>query len=471
VVEHKHNGARTTCDILVVNACVLSMNASRTIYPAGAVAIEGSTIVAVGPEREVVPAYRGRRVIDAHGAVVHPGFVDGHCHVTIHLGRGSVPDDPGVKNGFGYGDWFNHLGDGDEYTQTQCAAVEMLRNGYTCFLEPGTALDPDAVAEAAEAVGVRGSVADPFLWDVADGGNQLVAPMARRAPCNRERALGLLGRQLWRNKGESGRIRGHVALYGSGSQSEELMRAANACADEHRVVMNMHHNFTPEQAERDDRRFGGGHTLVTFAEKGLIGRRSAFVHMNVVREDELQPIVDSGMSLVWQPGNYMFYGIHNRFRTRIPELVTRGANVTFGVDAAKVWTFGDLELIGYLVARQTGQYLRTEQILEMRTVNGARALGLERMIGSLEPGKRADVVIRSATTPEMVPAVNPVQELLLGGQATTVDTVLVDGEIVWRDGRPTRVDLDAVTAAGRACARAVLKRAGYTPQSTWPMAT
>jgi 5-methylthioadenosine/S-adenosylhomocysteine deaminase len=70
-----------------------------------------------------------------------------------------------------------------------------------------------------------------------------------------------------------------------------------------------------------------------------------------------------------------------------------------------------------------------------------------------------------------VPAVNPVQELLLGAQASTVDTVLVDGEIVWRDGRPTRVDLDAVTAAGRACARAVLGRAGYTPRSSWPMAT
>ena len=249
------------------------------------------------------------------------------------------------------------------------------------------------------------------------------------------------------------------------------MRAANACADEHRVVMNMHHNFTPEQAERDDKRFGGAHTLVTFAERGLISRRSAFVHMNVVREDELQPIVDSGMSLVWQPGNYMFYGIHGRFRTRMPELVARGANVTFGVDAAKVWTFGDLELIGYLVARQTGQYLRTEQILEMRTINGARALGVDHLIGSLEPGKRADLVIRSGAVPETVPCVNPVQELLLGGQATTVDTVLVDGEIVWREGRPTRVDLDAVTAAGRACARAVLKRAGYTPKSTWPMAT
>ena len=470
-MERKSGDVRTACDLVIVNACVLSMDARRTIYPAGAVAITGQVITAVGPERAVTEAYRGRRQLDARGAVVHPGFVDGHCHVSIHLGRGTVPDNPAVKDGFGYADWFNHLEDGDEYVQTQCAAVEMLRNGYTFFLEPGTAFEPDAVAEAAEAVGVRGSVADPFLWDVPDGGNQLVAPMADRAPCNRARARELLGRQLWRNKDQARRIRGHVALYGSGSQSEELMQGAYACADEHRVVMNMHHNFTPEQAERDDRRFGGGHTLVTFAERKLIGPRSTFVHMNVVREDEVEPILDSGMSLVWQPGNYMFYGIHGRTRTRMPELVARGAHVTFGVDAAKVWTFGDLELIGYLVARQTGQYLPTEKILEMRTVDGARAVGLEHMIGSLEAGKRADIVIRSASAPETAPAVNPVQELLLGGQATTVDTVLVDGEIVWRDGRPTRVDLDAVTGAGRACARAILKRAGYTPRSTWPMAT
>ena len=95
MAERKDGDARKTCDIVVVNGCVLSMDTRRTIYPAGAVAIEGSTIVAVGPEREVTQAYRGRRMIDARGAVVHPGFVDGHCHVTIHLGRGSVPDDPG----------------------------------------------------------------------------------------------------------------------------------------------------------------------------------------------------------------------------------------------------------------------------------------------------------------------------------------------------------------------------------------
>ena len=243
---------------------------------------------------------------------------------SISVGR-AVPDDPGVKNGFGYADWFNHLGDGDEYVQTQCAAVEMLRNGYTCFLEPGTAFEPDAVAEAAEAVGVRGSVADPFLWDVPDGGNALAAPMPERAPCAAPRALGRLGGQLWRNKDDARRIRGHVSLYGSGSQSEELMHAANACADEHRVVLNMHHNFTPEQAERDDKRFGGRHTLVAFAEKGLIGRNSTFVHMNVVRDDEVQPILRSGHVARVAAGQLHVLRDPRAGRSRMPELVARAS--------------------------------------------------------------------------------------------------------------------------------------------------
>jgi cytosine/adenosine deaminase-related metal-dependent hydrolase len=462
--------SRESCDVLIVNACVISMDDKRAVYPSGAVAVTGRDIVAVGPEREVTARFRGRRVLDARGGIVHPGFVDGHYHVSIHLARGSVPDDPQARQPLGYADWFNHLGPDDEYVQAQCAATEMLRNGYTCFLEPGTAFEPAAVAEAVEAVGVRGSVADPFLWDVADGGNVLPPLMRERAPCTRERALRLLGGQVARNRAD-GLIRGHVALYGSGSQSEALMRAAKACADEHGVVLNMHHNFTPEQAERDDRRFGGAHSLVTFADKGLVGRNATFVHMNVVRDDEVGPIRDSGMSLVWQPGNYMFYGIHARWPSRMAELVEQGVNVTFGVDAAKVWTFGDLELLGYLVARQNGRYLSTETILEMRTLGGARAVGLERMIGSLEPGKRADIVVRSTVAPETVPGVNVVQEFLLGGQASTVDTVLVDGQIVWRGGAPTRVDLEAVSAAGRRAARAVLRRAGYTPAPKWPLVT
>jgi 5-methylthioadenosine/S-adenosylhomocysteine deaminase len=345
----------------------------------------------------------------------------------------------------------------------------MLRKGYTFFLEPGTAFSPDAVAEGAAAVGVRGSLGDPFLWDVIDGGNALPPMLKDRIACSTDHALKTLGGQLRRNSDPEALIRGHVVIYGSGSQTIELMRAAKAVADRNNVVFNMHHNFTAEQTARDDARLGGGrHAMTAFAEHGLLGANSTFVHMNVIRDDEMALILSSGMSLVWQPGNYMFYGVHDRFRGRMAEVVQRGGRVTFGVDTAKIWTFGDLELIGYLVARQTGGYISTGKIMEMRTVDAAKACGVDHLVGSLEPGKRADVVIRDLAPPETAPGVNPVQELLLGGHAHTVRTVLVDGAVVLMDGAPTRVDAARVQHSGRALARRILSTAGYTPDPGWP---
>jgi len=461
---------KAPCDILIRNATVLSMDKRRTIYACGAVAITGRTIAAVGPERDVLAAWRGRRELDAGGAVVHPGFIDCHYHVSIHLSRGIVPDDPKPKAPFAFGDWFNNLTDADEFIQAQCVAVEMLRNGYTFFLEPGTAFAPDAVAEGAAAVGVRGSVGDPFLWDVIDGGNALPPMLKDRAPCSTEHAVAALGKQLKRNADPDALVRGHVVIYGSGSQTIELMRAAKDTADRNGVVFNMHHNFTAEQTARDDARLGGGrHSLTVFAEHGLLGPSSTFVHMNVIRDDELPLILSSGMSLVWQPGNYMFYGVHDRFRGRMAEVLQGGGRVAFGVDTAKIWTFGDLELIGYLVARQTGGYISTAKIMEMRTVDAAKAAGVDHLVGSIEVGKRADIVIRSAGKPEAAPGVNPVQELLLGGHATTVRTVLVDGVVVVMNGEPTRVDMAEVLHAGRTMARRILSTAGYTPHLDWPL--
>jgi len=456
------------CDLLVRNGVVLTLDEQRRVFGCGAIAVRDGDIVAVGRDADLAQRFKAKQTIDAGGAAVHPGFIDGHYHLTIHLARGTVPDDPSLKSPYGYGNWMNDVEEDDEYIQTQNVAVEMLRNGYTFFLEPGTVLWPDAAAAAVESVGVRGSLADPYLWDVVDGGNPL-ADKIKRAPCTRDRAMKLLGQQLVRNRNERSLVRGHVALYGSGSQSEELMRAAKDCADQNGVTFTMHHNFTPQQAERDDLRFGGAHSIRTFHDKGLIGRRCAFVHMNVIRDDEMDPIVESGMSLVWQPGNFLFYAIASKAKSRMAELVARGANVTFGVDTAKVWTFGDLELIGYLVARMDGHFIPTTKILEMRTRDAARAVGMEHAIGQLAPGMRADIVIRDARLPETAPGVNVAQELLLGAQASTVRTVVVDGRVVFADGQPQLADGSAVVARGRESARRVLARAGYTPSSSWPV--
>ena len=141
-------------------------------------------------------------------------------------------------------------------------------------------------------------------------------------------------------------------------------------------------------------RYGGRHTLCHFSDLGVLGPNCTFAHMNVVRDDELQATIDSGMSIVWQPGNFLFYGISSIVKSRMTELMDYGVNVTFGVDVPKIWTFGDMEFVGYLVARHGNNNISPEKLLEMRTIGGAKALGLENIIGSIEPGKRADLVIR-----------------------------------------------------------------------------
>ena len=456
------------CDILIRNGYIISLDARRTVYPSGALAISGNSIVAVGPEREVAPKFRPRRVLDAGGATVHPGFIDAHYHTTIHLARGVISDNPKTKNAISYYDWFNAIGDEDEYVSALASCVEMVHHGYTAFMEPGTAFEPDTVAAAAEDVGIRASLADPFLWDLKESETVLAAGL-KRAPCHSKRTRVLLGKELWRNKNPSALIRAHICLYGLGSASEELLTAAKACADENKVVLNLHHNFTREEAEKNDAFFGGGHSLVHFRDIGLLDKNCTFSHMNVVREDEVQPIIDSGMSIVWIPGNYQFYGIASKVRTRTPELIEKGTNVTFGLDSAKVWAFGDMEFVGYLIARHWDDYISPEKLLEMRTIGAARALGLEHLVGSLEPGKRADVVIRTNNVPEAQPGANVVQEMMLVSRSKSVGTVIVDGQIVFKNGHSTRIEEATVYELARATTKRVMDTIGFSPKISWPI--
>jgi 5-methylthioadenosine/S-adenosylhomocysteine deaminase len=466
-----HN-APQTCGLMVTNGYVLSMDAKRTIYPRGAVAIDGARILAVGPEREIAARFSPRRTIDADGAAVHPGFIDGHYHATLHLSRGAITDNPhptakpqDEHRPSGYVAWLNALDDEDEYASALMACVEMVRNGFTAFMEPGTAFEPDAVARAAEDVGIRASVADPFLWDCVDA--EGMAAQIDRAPADSKRAMRLLGEQLKRNRNPDALVRGHVALYGAGSGSETLVRAGKSCADENKVVLAQHQNFTAEDVDFDTARFGR-HPLLHFADKGLLGPNCTFTHMNIIHDDEVRPVVDSGLSIVWHPGNYMFYGISRQMKTRMPELFDAGTNMTFGCDVAKVWAFGELGWLAYLVARENGRYLPSENILEMFTTGGARAIGLQQEIGSLETGKRADLVIRSNDLPDALPNLDVIRQMMLVSRTKSVDTVIVNGEIVVRKGRLTRLDEAVVYARAQASGRRVAERADMPLGTLWP---
>jgi 5-methylthioadenosine/S-adenosylhomocysteine deaminase len=191
--------------------------------------------------------------------------------------------------------------------------------------------------------------------------------------------------------------------------------------------------------------------------------------MNILHDDEVETIRECGMSVLWHPGNYQFYGIALAQRSRMAQMVASGINVAFCTDAAKIWTFGDMARIGYLVAREEGGYISCVRLLEMLTINAARAVSLDSMIGSLEPGKRAGIVIRCHDTAETTPGLDVVRDLTLTSPHKSVDTVLVNGAVVVRHGRLTLADESMIYAHARESARRVARKVGLSPGPTWKL--
>src|SRR5579872_4516325 len=239
MIRDRANGAPRleVCDILVTNGYVITVDPERRIFAPGAIAIRGRRIVAVGPDREIKAHYSATRTFDAQGAVVHPGFIDPHLHIVHGTSRGPFSNSAiTAKQPVNFADWKADVTPEDEHVATKLAALELLRRGFTCFVEPGTVFDGDAVASAAETVGVRGLLAAPYLWDdieIMDELGRLGGPaLFERAPPNLDHCLKQLGRELHRNSNPDALVRGYVAIYGLGTASDALLRAAKACADE-----------------------------------------------------------------------------------------------------------------------------------------------------------------------------------------------------------------------------------------------
>ena len=420
-----------TADLIVAHGYLVTMDAKRRVFSDGAVAIRGRRIVGVGTSAAILSEFTAPRVLDARGGVVHPGFVECHTHVTYHLARGAFGDTisyaelgPTTELAF-----VNALTDEDEHASTLLACWEMISNGATCFVEAGTAYSPDAVAAAAQTLGMRGLVGDPFLWDAEDTPGGFNAYRLERAPADTDRCMRLLGGQLRRNSDPDVLVRGHVAIAGMGTATDELERAAKAAADAAGVILNQHQSYYAVDAGTDDRRHGKL-ALLHLDEIGLLDRNCLFAHVNVIRDPEVDPLIRSGLSIAWCPAGSMLWGVGGTFRGRHAELYRRGGTRTI---------------------------LTAEDALTMATINGARAAGLEHEIGSLEIGKRADLVIRRNDVPEAFPLTDPVMQLVYSTGSKTVNTVLIDGHIVMQDRVPTGMDPSLILETTQSATRRVFR--------------
>jgi cytosine/adenosine deaminase-related metal-dependent hydrolase len=475
-------------DILIRHGYLITMDADRRLIEDGAIAIKDGKIIAVGEDRELARRYVAHREIDAEGAPVHPGFIECHMHASFQLYRGALPDHLLESDAFDTVEarFYNTVNDEEEYLSVLLSSIEMVRNGTTCFLEAGTVLTPDAAARAAEFVGIRAILGDPFIWDQPQGFAQgkmespdeckacashgRVKQELKRAPKTKAEALACMGQEVKRNGKKDALVTGHIAVLGLGTASEDLMMQAKACADAADVVLNLHQSYSPADTEADRKRFGKD-PLVHLAETGFLDRNITFGHGNHLTDAECDAFIDKGASIAWAPAASMMWGHGSTVHGRHAELHRRGGNIALGSDSANwsndfdLWRQASLAVMSAREAHEDRSYLVAEDGLEMATLAGARAVGMLDRIGTIEVGKCADLVIHTLDRPELQPVTNMVRGLFYSSRSKSVHTVIINGKIVLDAGKfPAFRERELLREIGRA-SKALLKRMGVAAEA------
>ncbi|MEK7701764.1 MAG: amidohydrolase [candidate division NC10 bacterium] len=450
--------------ILVEHAVVVTMDPARRILMDGSVLVDGGRIAQVGRAAEVRPPHPPERVIDGRGRLVLPGFVDTHVHLSEHLSRGLIPDEVPVDRYVP--DWYVPLyaaiAPEEEVAAAQLACLEMLRTGTTTFCEAGTLFDVLAVAEAVDAVGLR-AVLGRWTWDLARGPGRLTQSTGE--------ALRLAEAVLARVNGRgSARVRAWPLLVGFGTCSEALIRGAHALAERYGTGWGM-----MQFASHPSRGTADALPLATLDAWGVLGPHTKLAHMVYVDADDIALLARRDVKVSHCPSAALKHVKGLFAHGRFPEMLDAGVTVSLGGDSANGSNHLDMLRLMYLAAlvpkdaRLDPGVMPPERVLEMATINGARALGLEAEIGSLEPGKRADLVVFDLDLPEWRPLLDPVNTLVYSASPAGVRTVVIDGRVVLDDRRVTTVDEYRVITRAERLAGPYLARAGLSARPKWPV--
>ena len=456
-------------DTLVKAWYVVTMNETRDIVRDGAVAIKDGLIVEVGKFSELETKFDAKETLGGDRFVLTPGMVNTHIHITGEpLTRGYVPDDtPFEENVF---EWLCPLYSvytaEEERLSAQLASVEMLKSGTTTILEAGTIRFLDDVFEALEEVGIRGRLGR-WIWDLP--------PEPDVYKQDTDESISLLQYQLDKYKNiANGRLGAWSTLVGHTTCSDPLWKAARDLATEHETGMSFH--MSPAKLDPDFFVSEFGHRpMVHLDELGVLDDDVVMTHCVQVDDKEISVMAKTGVHVSHCPTTALkvSYGVTQV--GKIPEMKMAGINVAIGTDGNNASNYSDLMRATYLVAglfkdsRQDPQMFPAEIAYEMATLGGAKAMQLEEEIGSLEKGKKADLVLHDTDRPEWRPLLNVMNQLVWSADGRGVHTVLVDGVKVVEEGRVTAFDEEKFYADCQSAGEAVVQRSGLPDKAKYPI--
>lgn len=430
-------------DLLITGADVVTMDAARPLVRDGAIAVRDGQISWIGPAREARQRFTADRTLDAAGRIALPGLIDTHFHTGQQLLRGKIME-LAKRRQLKLPIWRNYLipfesvlTEEDVYLSGRLAYANALRVGTTCFAEAGGP-HPDQMGRAAEDTGIRGRVALSTM-DTGEG----LPPSMRFTTRDAIEANVALVKRWGTGTAPERRVGAWLALRQLLVCSRELWESLRDAAAELGARIHIHLAEGTYEVEYAAEQWG-----LRPAEHldalGFLSPRVHAAHSILLSAQEIDLYAQRQVSVAHCPlGNFIIGA------PKVPEMRRRGIRVGLGSDGAST---GSIDLFEAMrvswVALQshygTPWHVRNvvtlEDLLRMATLGGAEALGLDGQIGSLEPGKRADIVIASPRHLDMQPVYDPVFTAARGLTGRDVETVVVDGRLVVEDGTVTSLD-------------------------------
>ena len=467
---------KETVDILIKDGIVITMDAQRRIFERGSVAISGDKIVAVGKSNEINEKYKADKVFDARKKIVMPGFINTHNHLFQVLFR-SLGDDLTLwewwPTAVGY--YIYKLNKDDMYNASVVGNIELIRSGVTTNLDYQYATlthyckAPDdcsiGTIKGMVDVGIRGIVArgcgDLEAFDRAEWG--LPPKIFESIDDAIKRTLAL--HKEWDGKAD-GRIKIWIAPGAPFVISDEGSMKVREFATKYKIPISMHFHETRREVEEWKKAHNNMTPIQYYQEKfNFFGPDVVAVHCVWMDEKDIKIFKETGTSVSHNTMSNMYLasGV-----APVPEFVKNGINVTLGVDGAASNNNQDFfEMLKgtallHKVARVDPLAITAKQVLEFATINGAKAVMMEKEIGSLEVGKKADMFIMGTNYVNMAPLNNPISQVVYTGKAHNVETVIINGKIVMEDKVIKTVDEQkAIEKANESAAR-IIEEAGRT---------
>ncbi len=438
-----------SADLILKNAAVVTMNSSMELFLKGAVAVTGNKIIAVGPEEVICGEYAATETLDCGGKVLMPGLVNTHTHLPMNLLRG-ISDDRALDEWLGkYIMPAERIFVNREFCRigTEMACAELIQGGVTSFAD--MYYFEDTVLEAAASAGLRGIGAASVLM--------FPTPDASGA----EEGL-RIARELIEKFREHPLVVPAVGPHAPYTTTPEILKKCAGLAREYDVPVLMHLAETKGERENVIREYGKG-VISYVCDCGLLAAKLVGAHLIHVDEDEIKLLASKGCGAAFNPGSNL--KLVSGF-PKITEFADRGVRCGLGTDGAAsnndLDMFEEMRLASFVGKLMTGSpvSLPAVQVLRMATIGGAEALYMDGITGSLEPGKRADLILVDISTPHNAPSFvhndeNIYSRLVYATKASDVTHVMTEGKWLMKDRVLLTLDTDRILAEAEGCAGAI----------------